>query len=65
MARKKIYSHIRYKSKNNFRLICRTRSRIREALNTESKSISTEKILGVDNDTYRMWTEYQLTPEMK
>ena len=65
MAREKIYSNIRYKSKKNFRLICRTRSRIREALKTKSKSISTEKILGVDNDTYRMRTEYQLTTEMK
>ena len=31
-ARKKIYSNNRYKTDNIFRLICRTRSRIRQAL---------------------------------
>ena len=53
MARKKIYFKNKFKSNINFRLICRTRSRIREALKTKSKSISTKKFLGVDNHTYR------------
>ena len=65
MARKKIYFNKKYKSNINFRLICRTRSRIREALNTKSKSISTKKFLGVDNDTYRKWIENQFLPEIK
>ena len=65
MAHEKIYSNKKYESNLNFRLICRTRSRIREALNTKSKSISTKKFLGVDNDTYRKWIQYQFTPEMK
>ena len=46
-------------------MICRTRSRIREVLNTKSKSIQTKKFLGVDNDTFRKWIEYQFLPEMK
>ena len=59
MAPKKIYFINKYKSNINFRLICRTRSRIREVLNTKSKSIQTKKFLGVDNDTFRKWIEYQ------
>ena len=46
-------------------MICGTGSRIREVLNTKSKSISFKKFVVVDNDTYRIWTEYQFLPEMK
>ena len=53
MAPKKIYFNNKDKSNIIFRLICRTRSRIREVLNTKSKSIRTKKIIGVDNVTYR------------
>ena len=42
IAPKKIYFINRYQTDNNFRLICKTRSRIRKALNGKSKSISTE-----------------------
>ena len=45
-------------------MICKTRSRIRQALNENSKSISTKKFLGTDIDTYRKWIEWQMTPEM-
>ena len=44
MAPKKIYFINKYKSNINFRLICRTRSRIREVLNTKPESIPTKKI---------------------
>ena len=43
MAPKKIYFNNKYNSNINFRLLCRTRSRIREILNNKSKSIPTEK----------------------
>ena len=39
-------------------------SRIRQALNTKLKSISTKEILGLDLETSRKWIEYQMTPEM-
>ena len=42
MPPKKIYFNNKYKSNIKFRLICRTRSRIREVLNTKSKSIPTK-----------------------
>ena len=63
-ARKNIYSNSRYKSDINFRLVCKTRCKIRQALNTKSKSSSTKKTLGLDFDTYRKWIEYQMIPEM-
>ena len=39
------------------------RSKICEALKYNGTSSSTWNILGVDNDTYRKWIEYQMTPE--
>ena len=39
------------------------RRRIHHALNGKLKS-STKVILGISIDTYRMWIEYQFTPEM-
>ena len=63
-ARQKIYSNNRYKTDINFRLICKTRSGIRQALNGKSKSISRKEILGKDIDTYRKRIEFHFTPEM-
>ena len=64
LARKKIYSNNRYKRDNNFRLICKTRSRIYQALQGKTLSSSKRKVLGIDIDTYRKWIEWQMTPEM-
>ena len=64
IARKKIFCINRYKTDNNFRLICRTRSITHHALNGKSKSISTKEILGIDLDTYRKWIQFQMTPDM-
>ena len=60
----KICSLIRYKIDNNFRLFCKTRSRIHHALNGKSKSSSTKEISGIGNHTNRKWIAIQLTPEM-
>ena len=48
----------------NFQLIRNTRRRIRPALNGKSKSSSAKDILGIDINTYKLWIEYQFTPEM-
>ena len=64
MARKKIYSNNRYKTDINFRLICKTRSRIRQALQGKTKSSSTIDILGINIETYKKWIKFQMTPEM-
>ena len=37
MAQKRIYSNNRYKTDDNFRLMCKTRSRIHHALNSKTK----------------------------
>ena len=63
-ARTKVYLNNRYRKDVNFRLICKTRSRIRQALNGEVKSFSTKDILGIDIDTYKKWLEFQFTPDM-
>ena len=63
-ARQKIYSNNRYKADLNFRLICKTRSRICPALKGNSKSSSTKEILGIDVNVYRKWIEGEMTPEM-
>ena len=63
-ARKKIFLNNRYKTDNNFRLISKTRSRIRTALQRKTKSSSTINILGIDLDTYRNGIEFQMTPDM-
>ena len=54
----------RRKTDVNFRLICKTRRRIHHALNGKSKSISTKKILGIDNYTDKKWIVWQMTPDM-
>ena len=64
ITRKKIYSNNRYETVISFRLICRTRSRIRQALRGNVKSISTREILGIDIDPYRKFIKCQFTPEM-
>ena len=58
------YKNNRYKTDIKYRLICITRSRIRQALNRKTKSSSTIDILGMDNNLYRKWIEFQFTPEM-
>ena len=64
IARKRIYSINKYKTDINFRLICKTRSRIRQALNRKSKSSSTIDILGIDINTHKRWIKFQMTPDM-
>ena len=63
-ARKKIYSKNKYKTDINFRLIFKTRSRIKQAVNGNSKSSSTKEFFGTDVDLYTKWIEHQFTPEM-
>ena len=63
-AREKVYLNSRYKTDFNFRLICKTRSKIRQALKGKIKSSSTIDILGIDINTYKRWIEFQMTPEM-
>ena len=58
------FENNKYKTDISFRLICITRSRIRQALNRKTKSISTEEILGIDIELYKKWIEWQMTPEM-
>ena len=58
------YKNNRYKTDIYYRLICITRSRIRQALGRKTKSSSTIDILGLDIDLYRKWIEFQMTPEM-
>ena len=53
------------KADTNFRLICKTRSRLRQALNTKSKLSSTLDILGIDLDIYRKRIEFHFAPELK
>ena len=45
-------------------MICRARCRATQALGGKSKSCSILDILGIDIDTYRIWIEFQFTPEM-
>ena len=63
-ARKRICSINKCKSDKNFRLICRTRSRIRHVLRGKFKSCSTKDILGIDINLYKKWRKFQFTPEM-
>ena len=63
-ARKKIYLNNRYKTDINFRLICKTRSRIRKALKRTSEFSSTKEILGIDFETYKKWIEFQMAADM-
>ena len=64
MTRKRIYSNNKCKSYINFRLICKTRSKNRQALKGKVKSSSTINILGIDIETYKKWIKFQMTPEM-
>ena len=47
-----------------FCLICKRRSRIRQALQGKTKSSRTKDIVGIDIETYRKWTKSHFTPEM-
>ena len=58
-ARTKVYLINRYRKDVNFRLICKTRSRIRQTLHGKTKFSSTKYILGIDIDTYKKWLEFQ------
>ena len=64
MAQKKIYTNNRYKTDINFRLICKSRSRIYETLKGMTKPSSSINILGIDIDLYRKWLEFQFTPDL-
>ena len=64
ITQRKIYSNNRYKTDNNFRLICKTRSRIRLVLRVNEKSSSIKDVLRNYIDIYRKWFEYHFTPEM-
>ena len=57
------YKNNKYKTDINFRLIKKTRNRLYHALNGKSKSSSTREILGIDIETYKKWTEIQMTPD--
>ena len=47
-----------------FRLLCRTRSRIRQALQGKMKPSFIINLLGIDVETYQKWIEWQMTPQM-
>ena len=64
MAQKKIYTTNGYKTDINYRLICKTRSRIYKTLKGMTKQSSSINILGKVIDLYRKWLELQFTPEM-
>ena len=64
ITQQKKYKNNRYKTDINYRLICITRSRIRQALNRKTKQSSSINILGIDINLYRKWLEFQFTPEM-
>ena len=64
IARTKVFLNTRYRTDFKFRLICKTRNKIRQGLNRKTKSSSTLDILGIDIDSYRKWIEWQMTPDM-
>ena len=64
IARSKAYLNNRYRTDINFRLICKRRSRIRQALGRKTKALATRRFSVIDIDTYRKWIEWQMTPEM-
>ena len=67
IARKEISSSNRYRTDIGFRLICKTRSGIQQALKSRPKSSSTKLIFGIDIITYRKWIELglpEMTPEL-
>ena len=63
-TRTKVFLNKSYGKDANFRLIYKTRSRIRQALQRKRKSSSTKNILGIDMDTYKKWLDFQFTPDM-
>ena len=54
----------RRQTEKNFLFILNTKSRICHFLREKITSYSIVDIIGLDIDTDRKWTEYQLTPEM-
>ena len=44
--------------------MCRTRSRILQALGGKMKYNSAKEVLGKNNNFYRKWIEFHFTPEM-
>ena len=64
MAQKKIYTNNKYKTDINYRLICKTRSRIYKILKGKTKQASSINILGIDINLYRKWLEFQFSTEM-
>ena len=61
MAQKK---SVKYNIDINFRLICKTRSRIYKTLKGMTKQSSSINILGIDIDLYKKRLEFQFSPEM-
>ena len=62
--KRNLYFKNKIKTEVNFRLIYITRRRIHHALIGKSKSCSTLDILGIDNETYRKWIQWQFIPEI-
>ena len=58
------YKNNKYKSDDTFRLICKTRNRVYQAMKGKTKLSSTKEILGNDIDLYRKWIEWQFPTEM-
>ena len=54
------YKNNKYKTENNFRLLCKTRNRIYQALKGKVKSSSTKTILGLDIETYKNGWNFNL-----
>ena len=63
-TRKRIHLINRYETDIIFCLFCKTRSRIRQALQGKRKSSSTKDIVGIGIETYRKWTKIHFTTEM-
>ena len=63
MLLQKFFLKNSYRKDINFRLVCKTRSRIRQVLIGNEKT-STKDVLGIDIDTYKKWSEFQFTPDM-
>ena len=55
-----------YRTNTNHRIKQKTRSRIHSALNTQNvqKTDSSQQLLGMDINLYKMWIEYQFLPGM-
>ena len=62
--KRNIYLKNKRETDVNFRLISNTRNRIYKSLKGMTKQSSTKEILGIDNETYKKWLEFQFTPEM-